>query len=141
MQISNNGLSLIKSFESCKLHAYQDQRGIWTIGWGHTEDVRFGESCSQGFADLLFKNDTDKISSRVGTLIKVFVNQNQFDACCSFAYNVGANAFSLSTLLRDINARNFHHAADQFLLWVNVNGKYSEGLAFRRQAEKALFVS
>ena len=77
----------------------------------------------------------------VSSLVKAPLNQNQFDALVSFAYNVGGGAFASSTLLKLINAGAFGAAAAQFTKWDLARGEVSAGLLRRRQAEQQLFVT
>ena len=70
----------------------------------------------------------------------VEVNQNQFDAMTSLAYNIGVGAFSNSTLLKKVNAKDFTGAGNEFLKWDKSNGKPLLGLTRRRQREKELFL-
>ena len=135
------GLALIKSFESCRLKAYLDQRGVWTIGWGHTGPAVTAQSvCSQADADAWLIQDTLTAQKAINSQVDVALTQNQFDALVSFVFNVGAGAFAGSTLLRYVN-QAVPAAADEFLRWDHVNGVTNPGLARRRAAERALFLS
>jgi lysozyme len=140
MQISSAGLKLIESFESCRLIAYQDIRGIWTCGWGSTgPDIVEGLVWTQEQADNRLLQDVQNAVNHINSLVTVQINQNQFDALCSFAYNVGCSALAGSQLLRLLNASNISGASAQFLLWSHANGVVVAGLLRRRQAEQALF--
>lgn len=144
MKISANGLRLKKYFESCKLVAYPDPGSAdgqpWTIGWGHTgKEVVKGLEWTQEQADAALIKDTEKFERIVDSLVKVSLNQNQFDALVCFVYNVGEGNFKTSTLLKELNAGNYLGAAAQLLRWNKNNGKTMLGLARRRLAEKYLF--
>jgi lysozyme len=139
MNISQVGINLIKSFEGCRLTAYKDVAGVLTIGYGHTSGVRSGQTITQAQADALLVQDLKKFCDTVNANIRVPINQYQFDALVSFAYNVGATAFKTSTLLEMLNKKDYHGASNQFLLWVHAKGKVVQGLVNRRKAEKALF--
>lgn len=143
MKLSDNGLAFIKKFEGCRLTAYADVGGIWTIGWGHTgPDVVEGLSITQQQADELFRVEVDQFAEAVLKEIKIPINQNQFDALVSFSYNVGLAAFHNSTLLKLLNDKTtVSIVASEFLKWNKVNGKPVEGLSNRRQAEKELFLT
>jgi lysozyme len=142
MVIGDKGIALIKSFESCRLEAYKDVVGIWTIGYGATgPDITQGLVWTQDECDNRLKKDLCKTSEGVTALLKTAVNQNQFDALCSFAYNLGLGALSGSTLLRCINKHNSAAAPSQFLLWNHAGGKVVDGLTRRRQAEADLFAN
>ncbi|HDT4905068.1 TPA: lysozyme [Enterobacter ludwigii] len=146
MQTSDKGISLIKQFEGCKLTAYQDSVGVWTIGYGWTQPVdgkpiRAGMTIKQETAERLLKTGLVSYESDVSRLVKVGLTQGQFDALVSFTYNLGARSLSTSTLLRKINAGDYAGAADEFLRWNKAGGKVLNGLTRRREAERALFLS
>ncbi|EPH0685153.1 lysozyme [Enterobacter hormaechei] len=142
MQTSDKGVALIKQFEGCKLTAYQDSVGVWTIGYGWTQPVdgkpiRAGMTIKQETAERLLKTGLVSYESDVSRLVKVGLTQGQFDALVSFTYNLGARSLSTSTLLRKLNIGDYAGAADEFLR----GGKVLNGLTRRREAERALFLS
>lgn len=145
-KISNKGLELIKEFEGFSSVAYLCPAKIPTIGYGNTfwEDgrkVRLGEQISKTKALELLEFVANKdFASKIYPLIKVEVNQNQFDAMVSLTYNIGVGAFSSSTLLRKVNAKDFIGASNEFLKWDKAGGKQLLGLTRRRQREKELFL-
>ena len=142
MKISNKGKDLIKKYEGCKLEAYKCPAGIWTIGYGHTDgNVTSGTIISQEQADKLFNQDIKKFEKGVGQMVKVLVNQNQFDALVSFSFNLGLGALQNSTLLKKLNTKDYQGAANEFDRWVYGGGKKLEGLVRRRREEKELFLS
>ncbi|EMA8099111.1 lysozyme [Enterobacter hormaechei] len=146
MQTSDKGISLIKQFEGCKLTAYQDSVGVWTIGYGWTQPVdgkpiRAGMTIKQETAERLLKTGLVSYESDVSRLVKVGLTQGKFDALVSFTYNLGARSLSTSTLLRKLNAGDYAGAADEFLRWNKAGGKVLNGLTRRREAERALFLS
>ena len=146
MQTSDKGIDLIKQFEGCKLLAYQDSVGVWTIGYGWTQPVdgkpiRAGMTIKQETAERLLKTGLVSYESDVSRLVKVGLTQGQFDALVSFTYNLGARSLSTSTLLRKLNAGDYAGAADEFLRWNKAGGKVLNGLTRRREAERALFLS
>lgn len=146
MQTSDKGIALIKQFEGCKLTAYQDSVGLWTIGYGWTQPVdgkpiRAGMTIKQETAERLLKTGLVSYESDVSRLVKVGLTQWQFDALVSFTYNLGARSLSTSTLLRKLNAEDYAGAADEFLRWNKAGGKVLNGLTRRREAERALFLS
>ncbi|ECW4903008.1 lysozyme [Citrobacter freundii] len=146
MQTSEKGIALIKEFEGCKLTAYQDSVGVWTIGYGWTQPVdgksiRAGMTIKQETAERLLKTGLVSYESDVSRLVKVGLTQGQFDALVSFTYNLGARSLSTSTLLRKLNAGDYAGAADEFLRWNKAGGKVLNGLTRRREAERALFLS
>ena len=146
MKILNKGLELIKEFEGFSANAYLCPAKIPTIGYGNTfwEDgrkVRIGEQISKSKALELLEFVANKdFADKIFPLIKVEVNQNQFDAMVSLAYNIGVGAFSNSTLLKRVNAKDFIGAGNEFLKWDKSDGKPLLGLTRRRQREKELFL-
>ncbi|EFH4790406.1 lysozyme [Escherichia coli] len=146
MQTSDKGIALIKEFEGCKLTAYQDSVGVWTIGYGWThpvdgKPVKRGMTIDQQTADRLLKTGLVGYENDVLKVVRVKLTQGQFDALVSFAYNVGSRALSTSTLLKKLNAGDIKGAADEFLRWNKSGGKVMPGLTNRRKAERALFLS
>ena len=146
MQISGKGLSLIKQFEDCRLSAYQDSVGVWTIGYGWTQPVGgvpvgSGMIITQATADNLLVSGVVQYVNGVDRLVRVVLNQNQFDALVGFAYNIGVGALESSTLLKKLNAGDYRGAADEFPKWNKAGGKVLNGLVKRREAERALFLS
>jgi len=136
------GLDLLKEFEGYRLTAYRDQRGVLTIGYGHTgPEVVEGLQWSQAQADEALVRDTSFAANAIIRLVDVALNQNEFDALCSLAFNIGVGAFRSSTLLRMLNSGDHPGAAMQFAVWDRVNGEPNAGLARRRAAEQALFLS
>ncbi len=140
--LGSRGEELIKSFESLRLTAYQDQGGVWTCGWGHVgPDVTEGTTCTPEQAEIWFQEDTQKAVHGVDASLTTNVSQNQFDALVSFAFNVGVGAEAHSTMVKKVNARDFMGAAEEFPRWDKVKGVASAGLQRRRLAEQALFLA
>lgn len=141
MNISQKGIDLIKNFEGCRLTAYKCPAGVMTIGYGHTgSDVHAGMKITQEQAEKYLKSDLIVHCNNVSKLVKVALNQNQFDSLVSFEYNVGYGHFSKSTLLNLLNQGKYKEAAQQFERWKYAGGKVLAGLERRRQAEKNLFL-
>jgi lysozyme len=150
MNISQSGIDFIKSQEGCKLNAYQDSAGIWTIGWGTIsyEDgsaVKKGDIIPQKMADdLLIQEIEQKVSQVNNYLSGLILNQNQFDSLVSFQYNTGA--LKSSTLLKTIlkNPQD-HYIRQCFLMWCKANDPKTgkkvtvEGLLIRRGREADLY--
>ena len=146
MRASENGINLIKQFEGCRLTAYQDSVGVWTIGYGWTQPVDGkpvgkGMTITQQKANQLLTEGVAQFEKGVNSLVTVSLNQNQFDALVDFAYNLGVNALKGSTLLRKINTGDYAGAANEFTKWNKAGGKELAGLTRRREAEKSLFLS
>ena len=145
MHVSPSGVDLICNFEGLRLKAYDDGVGVWTIGFGTTKypngiRVKKGDTCTLDQAKAYMQNDLKAFEQTVNSAIKVPLNQNQFDALVSLAYNIGATAFKKSTLVKRLNEGNYKAAANQFNVWVNAGGKRMQGLVNRRAAERTLFL-
>ena len=145
MAVSPFGVDLICGFEGKRLTAYDDGVGVWTIGFGTTVypngiKVMKGDTCTEAQAKTYMAHDLKKFEATVNKAVTVQLNQNQFDALVSLAYNIGTNAFSKSTLVKKLNSNDIRGAADQFDLWVNAGGERMQGLVNRRTVEKALFL-
>jgi GH24 family phage-related lysozyme (muramidase) len=147
MSVNQATLDLIKQWEGCKLTAYQDGGGVWTIGYGTTAAAGLGIKPTKGMtitqerAEELLRQGVDKFAAKVDELITAKVNQNQRGAIVSLAYNIGCGALSMSTVLRELNADNKDKAAAAFRMWNIDNGKVEKGLVNRRNAEVALFLT
>lgn len=142
MTIGQAGIDLIKRFEGCRLESYQDSVGVWTIGYGHTQGVYAGQRITQEDAEALLRADLKSFSKKVSLLVGDKVNQQQFDALVSFAYNLGVGNLKSSTLLKRVLANpNDPDIETQFNKWVYAGGKILNGLVKRRQAEADLYFS
>lgn len=139
-KISDTCVSLVKTFEGFRADAYKCPAGVWTIGYGHTEDVKPGDKITEPQAAYLLRKELEEFSVKVDKLLKK-VSQNQFDALVSFAYNVGVSALGGSTLLKKHNAGDYDAAKDEFLKWNKAAGKELAGLTKRRLHESALYGS
>lgn len=140
MNISERGLELIRSHEGCRLEAYQDSVGIWTIGYGHTGSlVVNGLTITQDEANELLKHDVRLAEGFINTLVTVPLTQSEFDALCSFTFNLGGTALRNSTLLRKLNVSDYDGAANEFLKCDHAGGKQLAGLTKRRADERELF--
>jgi len=140
MEISGNGLKIIKEFEGLKFKSYLCPAGVLTIGYGHTgKDVKPNQEISIEEAESLLIQDAVKFENAVNRLVKVEINQNQFDALVSFTYNLGEGNLGRSTLLKKINEKDFAGAAPEFMNWTKAGGKVLDGLKRRRKSEKELF--
>lgn len=143
MKTSQAGVDFIKSFEGLRFTAYLDAVGIPTIGYGHTgPDVVLGKRINQHQAENLLKQDLDRFEKAVKELVKIPLNQAQFDALVSFAFNVGVNAFKESTLLRRLNAKEnpCGVAKEELPRWNKGDGgRVLSGLTRRRSSEVELF--
>ena len=141
MRASKKAYDIIQEFEGCRLDAYQDSVGVWTIGYGHTKTAKKGMRIDRREANRLLLEEVARHANGVAALLKTDVNQNQFDALVSFAFNLGVGALSKSTLLRKLNSGDTAGAAAEFDRWVYAGGKKLNGLVRRRDAERKLFES
>lgn len=141
-KISNKGIQMIAQFEGCRLEAYKCPAGVWTIGYGHTKNVKSGDRLSsEAEAKQLLKKDLEVYEGYVNECVEngkigFSLNQNQFDALTSFVYNCGKS--NLQQLVTDRNAATI---AQKILLYNKGGGQVLNGLVKRREAEQKLFLS
>lgn len=153
METNAAGIALIKEFESCRLEAYQDEAGIWTIGWGSTHQVPLGVTITQEDADAMLMRELATFEGVLETVLPgPHLSENQFSALVCFIYNVGCGAKGVrdgfcvlkngepSTMLKCLLSNDFAGAANEFPKWDHVGRATSAGLLRRREAEKALFL-
>lgn len=145
-RIGAAGLALVKSFEGFEPKWYRDPVGIWTIGYGHTDAAgspKYASSKSlvltEASATELLQRDVQKYADTVSSVVKVPLNDNQFDALVSWCYNVGQGAVTKSTLVRKLNAGDYASVPSELAKWNKAGGKALKGLTRRREAEAALF--
>ena len=144
MNPSKNCYDLIKEFEGCKLEAYPDPgtgAEPITIGVGHTGGITLGTVITQEQADEYLVSDVSHAANAVNQMVDGNMTQGQFDALCSFAFNLGIGNLKNSTLLKKLNGGDVEGAADQFLVWNKAAGHVMAGLTRRREAERTLFLS
>ena len=138
---------MIESFEGCLLKASNKLDGVWTIGYGQTgsyygKKVCKGMTTTKALAHAWLRDHSIKTyENAVMKAVKVPINQNQFDALVSFAYNVGIGAMAGSTAVRKLNQGDYTGAADALTMWTRCNGKVLPGLVRRRKEERALFLT
>ena len=146
--------AFIKNFEGLSTKAYPDSKGIPTIGYGHTKGVRLGDVITEAEALRIFKADLAAFGRAIDSRAAadgIKLNQNEFDALCSFAFNLGAANLFGSTLWRKLKAGDHAGAANQFPRWDKAEVRDPRtkelititlaGLTRRRAAERALFLS
>ncbi len=142
MITSKKGIDLIKNFEKLSLRAYRCPAGVWTIGYGHTGNVKRGQRITKEQAEGFLRKDLQRFEKCVNEQ-SLLLTQNQFDALVSFCFNVGCHAFRQSTLLKHL--RNKYAPKDwikrQFSRWVYVKGRPNRSLKIRRRKECELFFS
>ena len=151
--MTQEGIDLVKGFESCRLQAFWDELGkAWTIAWGRTSGVKSGDICTQAQADSWLMAD---LAAAEGIVLQclgdVPVSDNQLSALTSFVYNIGPGQAgvkdgfrclengNMSTMLKCLLDRDYAGAATQFPFWDHCGGVQVPGLLRRRKAEQALF--
>ena len=143
LTLSPAGAAMIQQFEDSNgpaLAAFlPTPHDVPTIGWGHTQGVCEGMTCTIEQAQAWFLQDMAWAQNAVLNAVNVPLNQNQFDALVSFTENEGAAAFERSTLLRLLNEGSYAGAASQFPYWIYQGSQVLPGLVTRRQQEAALF--
>lgn len=145
MKINSKGIQLIKTFEGCLLNAYLDSVKVATIGYGATyyqngSKVKIGDKITQEQANELLVFHLEVFADGVDDLIDSELNENQFSALVSFAFNLGLGNLKKSTLLKKVNQNPEDKTiADEFLRWNKAGGKVLSGLTRRRKAESELY--
>ena len=146
MNISNEGINLIKRFEGVRNRPYRDCVGLWTVGVGHLigDGKSLPESWNRTFTEeeinALLIRDLSRFERGVGMYIKVPLRQSEFDALCSFSFNLGLGTLQRSTLRQKINRNDKEGAAKEILKYCRAGGKIVKGLQRRREAEYQMFL-
>ncbi len=141
MKTSDQGIALIKEFESLRLAPYHDPIGLPTVGVGHLlsrekwADLSQWPTITRGEADDLLRDDIRHHEMAVSRSITAPLSQGQFDALASFTFNLGAGALRASTLRRVLNLRDYPEVPAQLRRWVFAGGRRLRGLERRREAE------
>jgi lysozyme len=145
MKLSAAWFNELKRLEGCKLEAYQDEAGVWTIGFGDTRNVSAGDRMTREEAEARLQVLVTEFEAAVQRALKRPVSQPQFDALTTLCFNIGAGAFTGSTLLRLFNTGDVLQAAREFGKWIHVTkgGKkmLSANLVQRRFVEVVRFLS
>lgn len=144
--INQNGLDLVKHFEGLYTDAYKCPAGIPTIGYGHTVNVKIGQSISPSKAENILQDDMQQFAIAVDKAITVELNDNQFSALVSFAFNCGIGNLRASTLCRKLNSGDYDCVPSELARWVKATDPTTKqkrslpGLVKRRAAEGVLFL-
>ena len=146
MQMTEEGLALIRRFEGFRANAYRCPAGVWTIGYGHTAQagppaVRPGMVLGEDEANRILAADVQRFADGVASLLAHEVSAAQFSALVSFAYNVGLTAFGASSVLKAVNDGRLGDVPARLKLWVKAGGRVLPGLERRRAAEAEMFMS
>ena len=113
--------------------------GVWTIGYGHTKDVKEGDKINKEEADYLLQEEMIEYESYINDFVEVPLNQNQFDALCSWVYNLGPTNLKNSTMLRVLNEEKYADVPQEIKRWNKAGGEVLDGLIKRREAEAKMF--
>jgi lysozyme len=145
MKTNAAGLQLMKDFEGLRLEAYLCPAKVPTIGWGNTfypdgRKVQMGDKITRQEADELLQDILSEFEAGVSRMAPKTLNENQFSALVSFAYNIGLSRLRTSTLLKKVTANpNDPSIRDEFLRWNRAGGQVLAGLTRRRKAEADLY--
>ena len=139
MEISQEGIALIKRFEGCSLTSYLCQAQIPTIGYGSTRGVEMGMEISQERAEALLLEDVADFEEEVNKCVEVPLSQNQFDALVAWTFNLGGSNLRSSTMLKVLNNGEYDKVPSEMKRWNKAGGKTLQGLIRRREAESLLF--
>ena len=144
--MTDEGLNLIKLYEGYSSSPYLCPAQHWTIGYGAIwgmDDKRVTEDhpdINEDQADYLLRRDVKKSEMAVLRHIRVPLEDGQFNALCSFVFNLGSGALQSSTLRRKINRGDYIGAANEFPRWVYAGGRRLKGLVRRREHERSMFM-
>jgi lysozyme len=142
MKTSDSGIAFIKRHEGIELNAYQCSAGRWTIGYGHTANVKQGDAITLAQAEAYLAADLAKYEAAVNAANIKGLSQPKFDALVSLAYNIGVVNFNGSTLLKKAKANAFDVTIrSEFMRWVHVRKQRNKGLYSRRAAEANMYFS
>lgn len=147
MKINQATVDLVKEFEGYRADAYKCPAGVWTIGYGTTAaagvgiEPKPGMTISKSDAEAYLEATLDKFADKIAPLITAPINENEFGAFLSLAYNIGPGAFRRSSALDAFNDGDKANAAKAILLWNKAGGKVLKGLTRRREAERKLFLT
>jgi lysozyme len=143
MEVSQQGLELIKRSEGFRGRIYKDANGFPTIGYGHrvTAQQAWPDGIAEPEAAAILAADIREAEQAVQRLVRVPLTQGQFDGLVDFCFNLGAKRLAASTLLADLNLGRYNAAAEQLLLWDHAGARELPALSARRQAEFQLWHS
>ena len=139
MKTSKEGVDFIKSFEKLRLQAYLCEANKLTIGYGHTRNVKIGQTCTVAEAEQMLAEDIAIAEKAVNT-INQELTQNQYDSLVSLCFNIGNENFKTSTLYRKVNSDpNDPTIKGEFVRWIYCKKKKSKGLTRRRIEEAKIY--
>lgn len=135
LALSASGIVAIALSEGFVGRAYQDIVGVWTIGFGTTQDVKPGDTITVEKALERKLEDTRRFHEGMASCVTTPITQLEYDAYLSLAYNIGTQKFCGSTLVRKLNAGDYEGACKEILRWNRAGGRVVKGLMIRREAE------
>tara|TARA_R110000782_G_scaffold60536_1_gene125069 strand:- start:738 stop:1181 length:444 start_codon:yes stop_codon:yes gene_type:complete len=139
LNISQEGLALIKKFEGCELKSYRCSAEVLTIGYGHTKGVEEGQEITQEEAEEMLSSELDEYEGYINDMVECELEQHQFDALVAWVYNLGPSNLKSSTLLKRLNSNELKDVPNQLKRWNKAGGKILQGLVRRRKSESLLF--
>lgn len=140
MRCNEEGLDLIRRFEGLRLKADRCPAGVLTIGYGHTKGVNDDDAITVETAERLLLQDVTAVEEDMRGLIQRHLNDNQWSACVSWVYNLGATRIRASRTLSLLNRGLFPEFSSALLTWNKAGGRELPGLTRRREAERELFL-
>ena len=141
MNISKEGIALIKKFEGCELEAYKCPAGVWTIGYGHIKGVQEGDVITLEEAEDMLVEELHEYENYINDMVTVGLTPFQFDALVAWTFNLGVGNLRQSTMLRKLNEGDYQSVPSEMNRWNKAGGKTLDGLIRRRKAEGLLFES
>ena len=139
MKVSQECVDMIKFFEGFESKAYLCPANVWTIGYGRTKNVKEGDTITEIQAERDLLEELEVFGNQVLNTVKVPLKQNELDALTSWTYNLGVGNLQSSTLLKELNSKNYNAAGQEMLRWNKAGGKVLAGLTRRREAEAKLW--
>ena len=148
--LDSAGVAFIHRWEGTRNQAYRDSAGIWTIGTGfirylvgHRRGTRVqaGDYLTDAEIEAEFRAQIQVYEQAVTDVVRVKLNQSQFNALVSLCFNIGVHALKRSTVIRELNKGRYTAASRAFTMWNKAGGRVVRGLVNRREAEAKLFLS
>jgi lysozyme len=139
--LSEQGAAVIAEREGLRTTAYRDERGILTIGIGHTSaagppEVIEGQTITEAEAYEIFRADNKRFRDECLKLVRSDLHQHEFDSLASFIFNLGSTQFAGSTVLKRLNAGDYDGVPDAMMMWVTPSS-----IASRRRGEVEQFTN
>jgi lysozyme len=140
LTISLLGVIALGSFEGYTTTVYKDVAGISTVCTGAVTSLPVRAVVTDAFCGRLDRANIGHAEAAVKRMVRVPISQPMYDALVSLTFNVGERAVSRSTLMRQLNSKNYTRACQEFSKWnkARVKGKLVpvKGLSTRREQER-----